>query len=101
MNTKIFTLLTRNLLDAFNLPKYSQIVIDEDTEVEFLPWTPARYKKFKDAMEKELQLPCDYVGTLKDITHELSEKYILIQVEVFLYARMQPSHTTDRLILHS
>ena len=76
MNTKIFTLLTKNLLDAFNLPKYSQIVIDEDTEVDYLPWTPARYKKFKDAMEKELQLPCDYVGTVKDITHELSEKYI-------------------------
>ena len=33
MNTKIFTLLTKNLLDAFNLPKYSHIVIDEDTDL--------------------------------------------------------------------
>jgi len=76
MNTKIFTLLQKKLQDSFNLPKYANIVIDEQTCVDGLPWTPARYRKFKDAVEAELSLPCDYVGTLKDITNDLSERYI-------------------------
>jgi hypothetical protein len=76
MNTKIFNLLTKNLQDAFNLPKYQNIVIDKDTVVDALPWTPARYSKFKDAVEIELSLPCDYVGTLSAITNDLSERYI-------------------------
>jgi hypothetical protein len=76
MNTKIFTLLQKNLQTAFNLPKYQDIVIDETTVVDQLPWTPARYRKFKDAVEAELSLPCDYVGTLKSITQDLSERYI-------------------------
>lgn len=77
MNTKIFKLVKENLQLAFNLPKYSKISIDENTIVQDLPWTPARYSKFKDAVEAELHLPCDYVGTLKDIINDLSERYIL------------------------
>ena len=77
MNTKIFTLLQKNLQLAFNLPKYSNIMIDADTQVQDLPWTPARYRKFKDAVETELSLPCDYVGTLRSIVDDLSERYIL------------------------
>jgi hypothetical protein len=77
MNTKIFTLIKKNLELAFNLPKYKGIVIDEATVVDQLPWTPARYRKFKDAVEAELSLPCDYVGTLADIVNNLSERYIL------------------------
>ena len=76
MNTKIFTLLQKNLHSAFNLPKYADIVIDETTAVDQLPWTPARYRKFRDAVEAELSLPCDYVGTLAAITQDLSERYI-------------------------
>ena len=75
MNTKIFALLTKNLQDAFNLPKYSYVVIGPKTEVELLPWTPARYRKFKDTVEAELSLPCDYVGTVEDIVADLSERY--------------------------
>ena len=77
MNTKIFNLLTKNLQQSFNLPKYANISITADTVVQDLPWTPARYRKFRDAVEAELSLPCDYVGTLRDITHDLSERYIL------------------------
>ena len=76
MNTKIFALLQKNLLSAFNLPKYANISIDEKTVVDKLPWTPARYRKFKDSVEAELSLPCDYVGTLAEITNDLSERYI-------------------------
>jgi len=77
MNTKIFNLLHKNLQTAFNLPKYANISITTDTVVQDLPWTPARYSKFKDAVEAELSLPCDYVGTLQNIVDDLSERYIL------------------------
>ena len=77
MNTKIFALIQENLKLAFNLPKYQTISnsIDENTEVDKLPWTPARYRKFKDIIEAELSLPCDYVGTLSNIVADLSERY--------------------------
>ena len=75
MNTKIFSLLTKNLQTAFSLPKYANIVIDADTLVDRLHWTPARYRKFKDAMWHELQLDSDYVGAVCDITADLSERY--------------------------
>lgn len=79
MNTKIFALLKKNLLLAFNLPKYAKISasIDENTVVDQLPWTPARYRKFKDAVEAELHLSCDYIGTLGDITADLSDRYTM------------------------
>ena len=75
MNTKIFNLIKQNLETAFNLPKYKDIQITEATVVDQLPWTPARYSKFKDAVEFELQLPCEYRGTLKEIVADLSERY--------------------------
>ena len=75
MNTKIFSLLSQNLREAFNLPKYANISIDANTQVDALPWTPARYSKFKDAVEAELSLPCEYRGTLKQIVDDLSERY--------------------------
>ena len=75
MNTKIFSLITKNLQSAFILPKYSKISITEDTVVDALPWTPARYRKFKDSVEAELSLPCEYLGTLREIVDDLSERY--------------------------
>jgi len=77
MNTKIFKLITENLTEAFNLPKYQHIVIDKDTVVDALPWTPVQYRKFKDSVELELSLPCDYIGTVSSIVADLSERYIL------------------------
>ena len=75
MNTKIFDLIKKNLQDAFSLPKYSHIKIGPDTVVNALPWTPARYSKFKDAVEAELALTCEYRGTLQEIVADLSERY--------------------------
>jgi SAM-dependent methyltransferase len=76
MNTKIFKLIKENLDLAFNLPKYKDIVIDADTVVDQLPWTPARYRKFKDSVDLQLHLPCDYIGTVNNIVADLSERYI-------------------------
>lgn len=75
MNTKIFAFLTKNLQEAFSLPKYQHIVIDKHTCVDNLPWTPVRYQKFKDSIVAELGVSCDFIGTLKEITHALSEQY--------------------------
>jgi hypothetical protein len=77
MNTKIFALITKNLHQAFDLPKYQTIKasITEHTVVDQLPWTPARYRKFQDAMSAELQLDSDYVGTVQSIVADLSERY--------------------------
>lgn len=75
MNTKIFNLLQKNLQAAFDLPKYANISIDADTDVQSLPWTPARYSKFKDTVDAELFLPCEYRGTIKEIVADLSERY--------------------------
>ena len=77
MNTKIFALIKKNLDMTFALPKYSSVrdSIGSDTVVEDLPWTPARYRKFKDAVEAELGLSCEYRGTLKEIIADLSERY--------------------------
>jgi hypothetical protein len=79
MNTKIFNLLHEKLTQAFNLPKYQKIrdSITQETVIDQLPWTPARYRKFKDSVEAELHLPCDYMGTLRQVTDDLSERYIL------------------------
>jgi SAM-dependent methyltransferase len=75
MNNKIFNLVKQNLQTAFVLPKYGKISITEHTVVDALPWTPARYRKFKDAVEAELSLPCEYRGTLREIVSDLSERY--------------------------
>lgn len=77
MNTKIFALIKENLNMSFALPKYNAVrdSIGADTVVEDLPWTPARYRKFKDAVEAQLALPCDYRGTLQNIVADLSERY--------------------------
>lgn len=77
MNSKILGLITKNLNEAFALEKYNgvQDSITADTVVEDLPWTPARYRKFKDAVEAELGLPCEYRGTLRQIVDDLNERY--------------------------
>ena len=78
MNTKIFNLIKENLTTTFNLPKYKNIVINKDTVVDELPWTPARYRKFKDTVEAELALEdCNFNGPLLQIVDALGERYIL------------------------
>jgi hypothetical protein len=78
MNTKIFNFLKENLQKSFNLPKYTKVrdAIDKNTRIDQLPWTPARYRKFKDAVETELNLTSDFEGTLEQVAHNLSERYL-------------------------
>jgi len=77
MNQKIFKLLVENLNEAFKLPKYDTVrnSINSDTIIARLPWTPARYDKFKEKIEQTLDLSCDFVGSVLDVTNELDNKY--------------------------
>lgn len=77
MNSKIFRLIVENLKHSFGLARYQGLVqnLGESTQVHELPWTPARYKKFKIAVETELQLNHDFVGTISEIVHDLDTRY--------------------------
>jgi hypothetical protein len=75
MNTKIFNLITENLKNTFKLPKYQNLSFKEETIVELLPWTPARYRKFKESIESELHITSDYKGTISDIVADLDKQY--------------------------
>lgn len=76
MNTKIFNLIIKNLEQAFALPKYASISLNADTVVDLLPWTPARYRKFKDAVEGELQLESDWCGPVRSIVEDFDQRYL-------------------------
>jgi SAM-dependent methyltransferase len=76
MNTKIFSLLHKNLQIAFNLPKYAKITLDRDTVIEQLPWTPARWRKFREQVEGTLQLTSGWSGTLAEIVEDFDTRYL-------------------------
>lgn len=77
MNTKIFQLLIENLQESFILPKYDQIRTDlsKDTIVQNLPWTPARYNKFKNKIQSILDIETELAGSVENIVNELDIKY--------------------------
>jgi SAM-dependent methyltransferase len=77
MNTKIFSLITKNLHQAFALDKYDAVrdAIGPKTRVDQLPWTPARYRKFKDAVEQELNIASEFNGTIEDVVKDLDVQY--------------------------
>lgn len=76
MNTKIFKLITQNLGEAFSLPKYAGLHIDANTVIEDLPWTPARFSKFTDRMNTEMQFDYDYKGRVHDVVDALDRRYL-------------------------
>jgi len=75
MNTKIFSLMTKNLEIAFKLARYKDITFTKDTLLDDLPWTPARYRKFKNTIESELQLESTFKGSLATITDDFDRRY--------------------------
>lgn len=67
-----------NLNEAFDLPKYADILdpIDEKTVIETLPWTPARYEKFKETISETLSVSnFSFDGTVEDVVNRLDVKY--------------------------
>lgn len=75
MNTKIFNLIKENLTRSFNLSRHAGLEFTTDTVVDQLPWTPVRYRKFRDAVQNELQLDSDFAGTLASIVNDLDLRY--------------------------
>lgn len=66
-----------NLTEAFNLPKYANIldIIDKNTVLNDLPWTPARLEKFKETISETLSVSCSFDGTIEDIVNRLDIRY--------------------------
>jgi len=77
MNTKIFTFVLKNLQKAFNLPKYQGLdqKINQNTLVEELPWSPARFKKFTGIIESELEVSCPTNGSVESFVTQLDINY--------------------------
>lgn len=78
MNTKIYGLILKNLEAAFSLARYRTVKdnLGPNTRIETLPWTPARYRKFKEAIENELHLESGFVGTLAEVTEDFDRRYL-------------------------
>jgi SAM-dependent methyltransferase len=79
MNTRIFNLILKNLETSFSLSKYQAEIKDlnETTDICNLPWTPAKFKKFKDAVKTELSFDeIDVTGTIKDVVDRLDQRYL-------------------------
>ena len=76
MNNKIFMLLTENLKESFKLPKYKNVSFNNDTVIDNLPWTPARYQKFKDKINSTLDVTGNYSGTIEDVVNKLDNLYM-------------------------
>jgi SAM-dependent methyltransferase len=77
MNTRIFTLVMKNLEQAFNLPKYENLHIDKDTVIDDLPFTPVRKEKFCQNVMSELDIEQLYLtGTVEQFVQSLDTFYM-------------------------
>tara|TARA_B110000503_G_scaffold1216_1_gene1577 strand:- start:1466 stop:2197 length:732 start_codon:yes stop_codon:yes gene_type:complete len=77
MNIKIFTLIKEKLKDSLNLPKHLALheSLGEDTIISTLPWTPARYEKFKASVQDILELEDSFEGSINDISDRFDIMY--------------------------
>jgi hypothetical protein len=72
-------MIVKNLENAFNLPKYKSVrdKLNETTQVDELPWTPARFTKFENSIKNELQFnDVNLKGTVLEIVDRLDKKYL-------------------------
>lgn len=79
MNTRIYKMIRKNLDIAFNLSKYDVIrtSINEKTQIDLLPFTPARQRKFFNAVCEELQFESvDLTGTVEEVVAKLDTRYM-------------------------
>lgn len=79
MNTRIFKLFTENLEKSFHLDKYAEIRgnITKDTVIDNLPWTPARLRKFEEAIADALQFDdIEIKGTIEQSVYLLDKRYM-------------------------
>lgn len=78
MNTKIFKLFMSNLEQSFSLPKYDSVrsTLDQNTRIDYLPWTPVRLEKFRSEIEENLQLEVKLKGTVEKVVESCNNAYM-------------------------
>jgi len=77
MNTRIFSLVMKNLQVIFNLPKYKGLVLNQESVIDDLPFTPVRREKFAQKIMNELDIDhLDLTGTVKEFVNSLDTFYM-------------------------
>lgn len=79
MNTKILGLVVENLQQAFALPRYDAVrkTIGADTQIDGLPWTPARRRKWESRVLDALSFEqADFSGTVAQVVDRLDQRYL-------------------------
>lgn len=78
MNRKIYSYIKENLTKCFHLPRYAQTIgeIGPQTQLDTLPWTPARRKKFQADLEKTFGVDIELAGTLQDVVGHIDRRYM-------------------------
>ena len=78
MNTKIYPFICEKIEEAFRLPRYSHLhgKINVDTEIDQLPWTPARLLKFEQELSGVFDFPVRATGTVKHLVNDIDQRYM-------------------------
>ena len=78
MNSKIFNHIVEKMKDTFHLPKYDAIraAFGADTNLDGLPWTPARKSKFQQDLQATFGVPVELEGTVAELVERTDVRYL-------------------------
>jgi hypothetical protein len=78
MNNKIFNHIVEKMKDTFHLAKYDEIrtAFGADTDLEELPWTPARKLKFQQELAATFNVPVELEGSVADLVDRTDRRYL-------------------------
>jgi hypothetical protein len=78
MNSKIFNHIVEKMKDTFHLPKYDKIraAFGADTNLDGLPWTPARKLKFQQELESTFGVAVEIEGSVADLVERTDVRYL-------------------------
>ena len=78
MNNKIFNHIVEKMKDTFHLSKYDEIrtAFGADTDLEELPWTPARKLKFQQELAATFNVPVELEGSVAGLVDRTDRRYL-------------------------
>jgi hypothetical protein len=78
MNTKIFNHVKQNLLEIWHLPRHEPIrtTLGPDTQLDQLPWTAVKSKKFADSLSTTFGVEVPISGTVIDLVNQIDRSYM-------------------------
>jgi hypothetical protein len=78
MNSKIFSHICEKLRETWHLPQHCNIKesINQHTQLDLLPWTPARRAKFQIELEKSFGVDIEVTGTVRELTDRTDQRYL-------------------------